>query len=79
MTRMLPRLRRSATPIEPLESRIAPAAVLHLLSNSAGDGDAANGASSESALSADGKVLVFVSDAGNLVAGDTNQRRAMCL
>jgi Tol biopolymer transport system component len=39
------------------------------------DGEEANGASFVSGISADGRVTAFTSNAGNLVAGDTNGRR----
>src|SRR3954465_2371182 len=64
---------RSATSIEPLESRIAPAAVLHLVSNAADDASAAGNSLSDAvAVSANGRYVGFFSFASNLVANDVN-------
>lgn len=47
---------------------------LRVRASVAADGGDANGPSREPDLSADGRWLVFTSDANNLVAGDTNRR-----
>jgi Tol biopolymer transport system component len=46
-----------------------------VLASVGSDGSQGNGASGDSAFSSDGRLVAFVSDASNLVAGDTNGAR----